>query len=652
MKIVLASLLAAVAAAGTVQMEYISLDDTSLGVEARFEHFVDVFEKDYESIEKTLLAAEAFASNDEIIRKHNAGNSTFTLGHNEFSDLTWPEFKALYVTGMAANPALRREKNYDHTLKTAPADDSVDWVAKGAVTPIKNQGQCGSCWAFSTTGSTEGAYEIATGTLLSLSEQNLVDCASSFGNQGCNGGLMDNGFKYIEKNGIAAEAGYPYLGKTDPCDKAKDVAVVTVTGYTDVPPKSTSALKAAVTKAPVSVAIEADKSAFQLYKSGVFTSASCGTQLDHGVLVVGYGVETGKNYRQVKNSWGKSWGAKGFILIESGHNLCGITQSASYPTGAKKASPSPGPAPGPTPPPAPPAPPSGKTHYGNPANGCMADEQAVKVQGLAGSFCSPDCASAACPTDVPAGVTAAPQCALKSATGDKKCALICSPTTDEASLRAGDAMCGKATCQAISGTGICTYGAGPAPGPSPTPPPPAPPAGKTHYGDPANGCEADEQAVKVQGLSGSFCSPDCASAACPTDIPAGVTAAPQCALKSATGDKKCALVCSPSTDEASLRAGDAMCGKATCQAISGTGICTYGGSPGPSPGPSKCTLESGIECAIGLKECLTECKAGAGACIKCLGSKFATCCPCILKLDPKLPITCGSVAPMPAFMAI
>merc|ERR1711970_608986 len=161
--------------------------------------------------------------------------------------------------------------------------------------------------------------------------------------------------------------------------------------------------------------------------------------------------------------------------ISSKSGQCGIAMQPSYP---KAGSPTPpGPPTPPAPPtPTPPAPPSGKTHYGDPADGCEADEQAVQVQGLSGSFCSPDCASAACPTDVPSGVTAAPQCALKSTTGDKKCALICSPSTDEESLRAGDAMCGKATCQPIQGTGICTYGGGPGPGPSPPgpPPPPAP----------------------------------------------------------------------------------------------------------------------------------------------------------------------------------
>merc|ERR1712010_144989 len=191
-------------------------------------------------------------------------------------------------------------------------------------------------------------------------------------------------------------------------------------------------------------------------------------------------------------------------------------------------------------------------------------------------------------------------------------------------------------------------------GPSP-PTPPAPPSGKTHYGDPADGCEADEQAVQVQGVAGRFCSPDCASAACPTDVPSGVTAHPQCALKTTTGDKKCALICSPSTDEASLRAGDAQCGTATCQPIQGVGLCTYGAGPsppGPPPPPPSggCTLPTALQCAEGLKNCIAQCKTGVAACVQCLGGEFSTCCPCIKKLDPSFPIACPSGKP--EFMTI
>ena len=225
----------------------------------------------------------------------------------------------------------------------AAAPDAIDWVTKGAVTPVKNQGQCGSCWSFSATGSMEGAYQIATGKLVSLSEEDLVECDQV--DQGCGGGLMDNAFKFVMKNGIAAEAAYPYISGTGIrglCkDKKEANAVVTVTGFKDVPPKDEDALKTAVALGPVSVAIEADKSAFQLYKSGVLEKKSCGTKLDHGVLVVGYGTAPGifgkKDYWKVKNSWGATWGEEGYIRLARGKNMCGVAEQPSYPTGAKAA---------------------------------------------------------------------------------------------------------------------------------------------------------------------------------------------------------------------------------------------------------------------------------------------------------------------------
>ena len=211
---------------------------------------------------------------------------------------------------------------------------SVDWVAAGAVTPVKNQGQCGSCWAFSTTGSTEGAIFVSGKPLPVLSEQQLVDCAGAQGNQGCNGGLMDYGFQYIIDNkGIGSEASYPYKAADGTCKKVASVA--TITSFKDVPTNSETALVAAIVQQPVSVAIEADQDSFQLYAGGVM-SAVCGSQLDHGVLAVGYGTLNASDFYQVKNSWGADWGMKGYILLGRGAAFkaagqCGIQMDPSYP---------------------------------------------------------------------------------------------------------------------------------------------------------------------------------------------------------------------------------------------------------------------------------------------------------------------------------
>ena len=313
----------------------VDLNDASIDLDTRFQAFAHMFGKQYADEERDAAYA-AFVENDAKVQDINSQNLTYTLGHNEFSDMTADDFNAVYIGSYLDNPALNREKNYDMTLADeetiAATPASIDWVTKGAVTPIKNQGQCGSCWAFSAVMAVEGDYEINTGTLKSFSEQNLVDCDKTC--NGCGGGLMDNAFEYIEKNGICAETAYPYTAADGTCKK-KCTPVATITGYTDVPANNEDALKAAVAKQPVSVAIEADKSVFQLYSGGVLTSKTCGTQLDHGVGIVGYGTLSGTEYWKVKNSWGSSWGMNGYILMERGTNECGISQSASYPTGAK-----------------------------------------------------------------------------------------------------------------------------------------------------------------------------------------------------------------------------------------------------------------------------------------------------------------------------
>jgi C1A family cysteine protease len=316
-----------------------SINWDGLNKKDRFSLWRKVFRPSYDDEHSEFGAFEAFKTNDLIIDTHNEDpSSSYRLGHNEFSDLTLEQFQQHMGLKLPVR-ALRRKKNVDTTLRvTSSTPSSVDWVEKGAVTDVKNQGQCGSCWSFSTTGAIEGAYFVNGGDLTSLSEQQLVSCDKT--DSGCSGGLMDYAFAWVKDNGgLCSESDYSYTsseGSAASCETSC-TAKVTVTGYTDVTQDDEKALKAAVAQQPVSVAIEADQSSFQLYESGVYTSSDCGTSLDHGVLIVGYGEEDDTDYWKVKNSWGTSWGEDGYIRLERGVNMCGISQMASYPTGAKTA---------------------------------------------------------------------------------------------------------------------------------------------------------------------------------------------------------------------------------------------------------------------------------------------------------------------------
>jgi cathepsin L len=251
----------------------------------------------------------------EYVENHNRQNLGFELGMNAFADLTSEEFGQMYLSKVINASELKQSNDvftYNPMLEMA---DTVDWRTKGVVTAIKDQKQCGSCWAFSTTGSVEGAWGIKKGQLVSLSEQQLVDCSGSYGNEGCNGGLMDSSFKYlIAKGGSCTEQSYPYTARDGQCKTC--TPVVTISSFKDVQAKSEQALQQAIqTVGPVSVAIDASHSSFQLYKSGVYFESRCSpTQLDHGVLAVGYGTQGSSDYYIVKNSWGTSWGSSGYIL--------------------------------------------------------------------------------------------------------------------------------------------------------------------------------------------------------------------------------------------------------------------------------------------------------------------------------------------------
>ena len=297
-----------------------------------FHLFTTIFNKSYETPEEHQLRYSIFANNFEKIYSWNNARHNFTLSINQFTDMTQEEFTKIYRNLHRSDT--NRLKNLAF-LSMFKLPDSVDWRSNNVVNQVKDQGQCGSCYAFSAVQAIESAWAIKNGTLHSLSEQQIVDCDKV--DSGCDGGYMDNVFNWVIQNGGLVQTNdYSYHAKEALCNVDKSKSVVFVKSFVDVPAGNSTQLEAAVVQQPVSVAINAESYQFQFYHNGVFDLADCpnkDSDLDHGVGVVGYGTLNGKDYWIVRNSWGASWGDNGYILMARGDgvNTCGILDAASYP---------------------------------------------------------------------------------------------------------------------------------------------------------------------------------------------------------------------------------------------------------------------------------------------------------------------------------
>lgn len=304
---------------------------TDFEATTEFAGFMKEYGREYPTVEETMKRYNIFVENYKKIQEINENEVDFQLGINQFADLTDEEFSAIYLTYKPdRNPC-----KFDH--KRTKPEKVIDWRQKGAVARVKDQGSCGSCWAFSTVGSLEGHAKIKTGNLVEFSEQELVDCAGDYGdNGGCRGGDMSQAFEYIADNGIAKEQDYKYTARNGRCRKSEVPRAIKISGCVNVTRDDSDMLLEALAIGPVSIAVTADNLNFRFYRSGILSACGSATaELDHGITLVAAGSENGVDFWEAKNSWGRSWGSSGFIKIRrgtgKGPGVCQIAREASYP---------------------------------------------------------------------------------------------------------------------------------------------------------------------------------------------------------------------------------------------------------------------------------------------------------------------------------
>jgi len=302
-----------------------------------FKEFISTYNKVYDSETEYNKRLEIFCKNYEFINNHNSQNDiTFSLDVNEFADLTTDEFNSLYIpSSIILNQ--NSEFNIDDNIYDKfelPRD--FDWRDEDHVSNVKNQARCGSCWSFSTTGSVESHYSIYKKEKLLLSEQELVDCSWPYGNLGCSGGMVDRAYRYVKRFGLSSEESYPYTAEDNLCkfkSAMKSDNKTFITGWKNVQPFNETRLTETLYNiGPIAIAIDASGDAFRFYKSGIYDN--CGYNLNHAVLLVGYGIEDEQEYYTIKNSWGETYGDKGYIKVARGKHLwgtCGLAMMPNYP---------------------------------------------------------------------------------------------------------------------------------------------------------------------------------------------------------------------------------------------------------------------------------------------------------------------------------